>query len=117
MPAPPGISPRPTGRARRSRSSAGRSPTVLTGFASGGVLDDPSVGAAGPFGLATDDWRDFKPVEVGEVMALEYLVSVRRRDIARIGEMDRAFRFYRNLDIDYSRQVVAAGLELRRYPS
>jgi hypothetical protein len=83
--------------------------------AAAGVLEDPSVGAAGPFGLATEDWREFHAVEVGEVMALEYLVSVRRGDIARIGEMDRGYRFYRNLDIDYSRQVVAAGLELRRY--
>jgi cysteinyl-tRNA synthetase len=85
--------------------------------AAGGALEDPAVGAAGPLGLATDDWREFHPVETGEVMALEYLVSVRRRDIARIGEMDRAFRFYRNLDIDYSRQVISAGLELRRYES
>lgn len=79
------------------------------------VLADPAVGACGPFGLTTDDWRDFRQSDSEEVMALEYLVSVRRADIPAIGEMDREFRFYRNLDIDYSRQVVAAGFALRRY--
>jgi hypothetical protein len=79
------------------------------------TLADPLVGACGPFGLATDDWREFRPALKPEVMALEYLVSVRRGDIKAIGEMDAGFRFYRNLDIDYSLQVVAAGLALRRY--
>jgi hypothetical protein len=79
------------------------------------TLADPLVGACGPFGLVTDDWREFRPTRTAEVMALEYLVSVRRTDIKVIGEMDAGFRFYRNLDIDYSRQVVAAGLALRRY--
>lgn len=79
------------------------------------TLANPRVGACGPFGLDTDDWREFRPVTTPDVMALEYLVSVRRLDIKVIGEMDRGFRFYRNLDIDYSRQVVAAGLVLRCY--
>jgi hypothetical protein len=79
------------------------------------VLADPAVGACGPFGLATDDWREFHPAETADALALEYLVSVRRSDIPAIGEMDTAFRFYRNLDIAYSRQVVAAGFALRRY--
>ncbi|MEA2684587.1 MAG: cysteinyl-tRNA synthetase [Chloroflexota bacterium] len=83
--------------------------------AAAGALADPGVGATGPFGLATEDWRDFHPASGTDVMALEYLVSVRRADIAVIGEMDPGFRFYRNLDIDYSRQVVAAGFALRRY--
>lgn len=79
------------------------------------TLADPRVGACGPFGLVTEDWREFRPATTPEVMALEYLVSVRRTDINVIGEMDPGFRFYRNLDIDYSRQVMAAGLGLRCY--
>ena len=80
-----------------------------------GILDDPGVGACGPLGLTTEDWREFQPAPAGEVMALEYVLSVRRADIPRIGEMDLGFRFYRNLDLDFSRQVAAAGLRLRSY--
>ena len=79
------------------------------------VLDDPAVGACGPLGLVTEDWREFQPAPAGEVMALEYLMSVRRADLPGIGEMDPGFRFYRNLDLDFSRQVVAAGFLLRSY--
>ena len=79
------------------------------------VLDDPAVGACGPLGLVTEDWREFQPAPAGEVMALEYLLSVRRSDLPAIGEMDTSFRFYRNLDLDFSRQVVAAGFLLRSY--
>jgi hypothetical protein len=80
-----------------------------------GVLEDAGTGACGPLGLVTEDWREFQPSDSTEVMAFEYLISIRRADVARIGEMDPGFRFYRNLDLDYSRQVVAAGLRLRRY--
>lgn len=79
------------------------------------TLADPAVGACGPFGLATDDWREFHPAGTADALALEYLVSIRRSDIPAIGEMDIGFRFYRNLEIDYSRQVVAAGFALRVY--
>mgnify|MGYP003701368393 CR=1 FL=1 len=79
------------------------------------ILDDPAVGACGPLGLVTDDWRESKPAPAGEVMALEYVISVRRADIPRIGEMDPGFRFYRNLDLDFCRQVAAAGFGLRSY--
>ena len=80
-----------------------------------GILDDPAVGACGPLGLVTEDWREFQPAPAGEVMALEYVLSLRRSDIPRIGEMDPGFRFYRNLDLDFSRQVAAAGFRLRSY--
>ncbi|MFN2463491.1 MAG: glycosyltransferase family 2 protein [Candidatus Dormibacteria bacterium] len=79
------------------------------------TLRDPAVGATGPFGLDTEDWRDFHPSPGPDVAALEYLVSFRRGDLLRIGPMDVAFRYYRNLDLDFSRQVVAAGFSLRVY--
>ncbi|MGI8608598.1 MAG: hypothetical protein ACR2MY_05125 [Candidatus Dormibacteria bacterium] len=82
---------------------------------SAALLRDEGIGACGPLGLVTEDWREFQPAPPGEVMALEYLVSVRRADIPAIGEMDPGFRFYRNLDLDYSRQVAAAGFRLRSY--
>ena len=83
--------------------------------AAGAVLGDASVGATGPFGLTTADWREFHPAPAGDVLALEYLLSIRRADVPRIGEMDPAYRFYRNLDLDYSRQVAAAGLTIRSF--
>ena len=79
------------------------------------LLEDAAVGACGPFGLGTTDWRDFQPAEGRGVMALEYLLSLRRSDLGRVGEMDPGFRYYRNLDLDFSRQVAAVGLELRTY--
>jgi hypothetical protein len=81
------------------------------------VLEDPAVGACGPLGLDTLDWRDFHAAPGPEVMALEYLVSIRRADLERIGEMDAGYRFYRNLDLDFSRQVAATGMSLRTYPA
>lgn len=83
--------------------------------AAGAALSDPRVGACGPLGLVTADWREFEPAPAGDVMALEYLQSLRRADLAAIGEMDPGFRFYRNLDLDFSRQVVAAGFQLQSY--
>ena len=80
-------------------------------------LGDPAVGACGPFGLDTADWREFQPAAGPQVMALEYLLSLRRADAGRIGEMDPGFRYYRNLDLDFSRQVAATGMELRTYPA
>lgn len=80
------------------------------------ALEDPAVGAAGPFGLGTTDMRQFDEAQGDAAVALEYLVAVRRADLSRLGEMDTAFRFYRNLDIDFSYQVSAAGLEVRQVP-
>jgi len=48
------------------------------------LLRDPAVGACGPFGLDTSDWRDFQPAEGPAVMALEYLVSIRRDELGRV---------------------------------
>jgi GT2 family glycosyltransferase len=77
------------------------------------ALDDGEVGLVGPFGLSTDNTRDFEVAAGPDVDALEYLLGMRREDVGRAGEMDRRFRFYRNLDIDFSYQVRAAGLAVR----
>ncbi|MDP9325269.1 MAG: hypothetical protein M3O87_01865 [Candidatus Dormibacteraeota bacterium] len=78
------------------------------------ALDDGQVGLVGPFGLRTDNMRDFEAAGGPDVDALEYLLGMRRADVEQVGEMDRRFRFYRNLDIDFSYQVRAAGLAVRR---
>jgi hypothetical protein len=78
------------------------------------VLADPSIGLVGPFGLASADMREFAPADGPAVDALEYLLAMRRAEMARVGEFDAYFSFYRNLDIDFSYQVATAGLGVRR---
>lgn len=101
-------------RASRGAVVALLDPSVeLTGDAFGpllAALDDPSVGAAGPFGLCTSDMRHFRELDeeppVGQprpVDALQnYLLAFRRADLARIGPLDEHYRFYRILDLDLS---------------
>jgi hypothetical protein len=78
------------------------------------VLEDEAVGLAGPFGMSTTDMRQFESDDAETVDALEYLLAICRADLGRVGEFDPHFRFYRNLDIDFSYQVRAAGLGVRR---
>jgi len=75
------------------------------------ALRDPSVGAAGPFGLLTADMRHFREIADDqhangtprEVDALQsYLLAFRRADLVRIGALDEHYRFYRILDLDLS---------------
>ena len=89
------------------------------------ALEDPGVGIAGPFGLRTADMHHFEPAPAGEVDAVElYLMALRRDTLRRAGLMDEHYRFYRNLDIDYSfavrarglRAVAIGGLPLVRHP-
>ena len=71
------------------------------------ALEDPTVGAAGPFGLVTADMRHFHDAPVGdgpvEVDALQnYLMVLRRSNLLRIGPLDEHYRYYRILDLDLS---------------
>jgi cysteinyl-tRNA synthetase len=96
------------------------------------ALDEPSVGAAGPFGLVTGDFRHFYELPEAsadqswprEVDALQnYLLAFRRADLPRIGWLDERFRFYRILDLDLScairtrvgRVVTLGGLPVVRH--
>ena len=73
-----------------------------------GALLDPSVAVAGPFGLVSEDLRQFeevsppadRPLDVAAIQG--YLMAFRRDDAATRGPLDEAFRFYRNLDIWWS---------------
>jgi cysteinyl-tRNA synthetase len=78
------------------------------------VLQDRAVGASGSFGLLTADMRHFHDAPAGngsdggEVDALQnYLLVVRRSDLARIGPLDEHYRFYRILDLDVSYAIRA----------
>jgi cysteinyl-tRNA synthetase len=93
------------------------------------ALDDRSVAVAGPFGLVSDDLRQFEEQRDGDVEAIEgYCLAFRRSDYRDRGPLDERFRFYRNLDIWWSlvlrdggegghhrRAVVVDGLPLQRH--
>jgi cysteinyl-tRNA synthetase len=67
------------------------------------LLDEPSTGVAGAFGVRTNDLRDFEDAPPPEVDAVEgYLMAFRRERVRDVGLMDEKYRFYRHLDLDYS---------------
>ncbi len=64
------------------------------------VLADSSIGLAGPYGLVTDDLRDFHEAPGPDVDAIEgYLMAFRRELLSEVGWVDEKFRFYRLMDI------------------
>jgi glycosyltransferase involved in cell wall biosynthesis len=75
------------------------------------ALDDPDVGICGPFGIVTDDLRDFHEAEGPECDAVEgYLMAFRREILQTAGFFDEKFKFYRTADIEYSFRVKDQGL-------
>ena len=69
------------------------------------ILDDDKIGVVGPFGLRTDNLHHFHDGEdeSGEMDAMQaYCFAFRRKNLREVGLMRESFRFYRNLDIDYS---------------
>jgi cysteinyl-tRNA synthetase len=67
------------------------------------VLEDPTVGVAGGWGVVSDNLRQFRDAPPGDVDAIEgYVLAFRRDDAAARGPLDEHFRFYRNLDIWWS---------------
>jgi cysteinyl-tRNA synthetase len=78
----------------------------------GEVLADPEVGIAGPFGIVTDDLREFRDSQGPEVDAIEgYLMAFRREVVQEAGFLDEKFKFYRTADIEYSFRVKDRGLK------
>ena len=77
-------------------------------------LADDSVGIFGPYGLSTDDMRHFhEEVEAGEADAIQaYCMAFCREAVQKVGLMHEGFRFYRNLDIDYSFQFKEKGYRI-----
>jgi cysteinyl-tRNA synthetase len=79
------------------------------------MLDDPEVGVAGPLGLLSEDLQHFHDDErpAGDVDAMQaYCFAFRRSRLADVGLMRESFRFYRNLDIDYSFQFKDKGYRI-----
>jgi cysteinyl-tRNA synthetase len=67
------------------------------------ALSDESVGLAGPWGLRSRDLRHFDEIEEGQVDAIQaYCFAFRRAVLSEVDLMRESFRFYRNLDLEYS---------------
>jgi cysteinyl-tRNA synthetase len=75
------------------------------------LLEDPTVGVAGCWGVETTDMRDFTEAKKsGDVHAVEgYLMAFRRNVLREVGLLDEKFRFYRHLDLDFSFAVRSRG--------
>jgi cysteinyl-tRNA synthetase len=81
------------------------------------ALADEQVGLVGPYGLATNNLKDFVESEGPDVDAIEgYLMAFRRALLSEIGWCDEKFRFYRLLDVHTSFFVKAAGYRLLVIP-
>lgn len=81
------------------------------------ALDDPFTGVVGPYGLITQDLREFHESDGPRVDAVEgYLLAFRRSVLREVGMLDERFRFYRLLDIHYCFFVRAAGYRVVALP-
>jgi GT2 family glycosyltransferase len=81
----------------------------------GKILLDPKIGIAGYAGLRTETMLHFHEGdgESGFMDAIQgYCLAFRREDIANVGLMRESFRFYRNLDIDFSFQFKNVGFRI-----
>lgn len=71
------------------------------------VFRDPEVGVAGPWGIVSEDMREFRESPGPEVDAIEgYFLATRREFLAK-GLIHEKFRWYRHADIDLSFQLRA----------
>ena len=77
-------------------------------------MEDESVGIVGPWGLTTDDIHHFHDeVESGDADAMQaYCMAMRRGLVNEVGLMREVFRFYRNLDLDFSFHVKDRGYRI-----
>ncbi|HKF36706.1 MAG TPA: cysteine--tRNA ligase, partial [Ktedonobacteraceae bacterium] len=67
------------------------------------TLADRNMGVVGPYGLVTEDLREFYESVGPDVDAIEgYLMAFRRELLPEVGWIDERFRFYRLMDIHYS---------------
>ena len=81
------------------------------------ALADEQVGMAGPYGLVTDDLKEFAESEGPDVDAIEgYMMAFRRMLLREIGPFEEKFRFYRLLDVYESFMTKTAGYRVIALP-
>jgi len=74
------------------------------------ALADEQIGMAGPYGLITEDLKEFSESLGPDVDAIEgYLMAFRRVLLPEIGWFEEKFRFYRLLDIYESFMAKTSG--------
>ena len=79
------------------------------------LLGSPEVGIVGLAGLRTKDLLHFHDGEgeSGNMDAMQgYCFALRRKDIENVGLMRESFRYYRNLDLDFSFQFKEKGFSI-----
>ena len=84
------------------------------------MLNQTGVGVVGFSGLRTKDLLHFHEGEgeSGEMDAMQgYCFAFRTADVSKVGLMRESFRFYRNLDLDYSFQFREKGYKIVADPS
>src|SRR5579864_3262575 len=80
-------------------------------------LADHDMGIVGPYGLVTDDLREFREDAGPDVDAIEgYLMAFRRALLPEVGWIDERFRFYRLMDIHYSFFYKTSGYRVLTVP-
>ena len=81
------------------------------------LLSERTVGLVGPYGLVTDDLKEFQESDGPDVDAIEgYLMAFRREELLEVGPADEKFRFYRLMDVDYSFEFKKAGYRVVASP-
>ena len=83
-------------------------------------LKDQNIGLIGPFGLKTNDLNHFHEISTDKeyVDAIQlYLLALRRNTLIKVGLFRENFRFYRNLDIDFSFQFKHKNFKLLSNPN
>ncbi|MCZ6534601.1 MAG: cysteine--tRNA ligase [Chloroflexi bacterium] len=79
-----------------------------------GLLEDQAVGVVGTWGIRSEDLHHFhEEVVSGEADAMQgYCFAFRRELLREVGLMRECFRFYRNLDLDFSFQFRNLGYRI-----
>ena len=77
-------------------------------------LVDESIGIIGPWGLLSENLQHFhEEIESGDADAMQaYCIAFRRAMFPQVGLMREVFRFYRNLDLDFSFQCKDRGYRI-----
>ena len=73
------------------------------------AFEDSSVGVAGPFGIVSEDMREFTESSGPEVDAIEGYFLATRRELLAKDLIHEKFKWYRHADIDLSFQLRALG--------
>ena len=85
------------------------------------LLTNEAIGVVGPFGVRTPDLHHFHDdgaSEAGVMDAMQaYCFAFRRSLLREVGLMRESFRFYRNLDLDYSFHFKDRGYHIVADPS